>query len=165
MQGREQEYGIAPSTLGLHIKQDIPGVLRASRLQRAGSPVKVDDDIFPAQISFVDPEFLEIFTFPPVHGDTRAIPGTGNVLVSETMAGTLFGNEYPVGRNIVITNDQNEEFTFTVSAVFTDLPENSSFRIDILAHYDNFLHMWKANDADWKLWTTVLFIQVPEKSV
>ncbi|OFY61600.1 MAG: hypothetical protein A2V46_07825 [Bacteroidetes bacterium RBG_19FT_COMBO_42_7] len=165
MQGREQEYGIAPSTLGLHIKQDIPGVLRASRLQRAGSPVKVDDDIFPAQISFVDPEFLEIFTFPPVHGDTRTIPGTGNVLVSETMAGTLFGNEYPVGRNIVITNDQNEEFTFTVSAVFTDLPENSSFRIDILAHYDNFLHMWKANDADWKLWTTVLFIQVPEKSL
>lgn len=165
MQGREQEYGIAPSTLGLHIKQDIPGVLRASRLQRAGSPVKVDDDIFPAQISFVDPEFLEIFTFPPVHGDTRTIPGIGNVLVSETMAGTLFGNEYPVGRNIVITNDQNEEFTFTVSAVFTDLPENSSFRIDILAHYDNFLHMWKANDADWKLWTTVLFIQVPEKSL
>ncbi len=165
MQGREQEYGIAPSTLGLHIKQDIPGVLRASRLQRAGSPVKVDDDIFPAQISFVDPEFLEIFTFPPVHGDTRTITGTGNVLVSETMAGTLFGNEYPVGRNIVITNDQNEEFTFTVSAVFTDLPENSSFRIDILAHYDNFLHMWKANDADWKLWTTVLFIQVPEKSL
>jgi len=165
MQGREQEYGIAPSTLGLHIKNDIPGILRVSRLQRTGSPVKVGDDVFPAQISCVDPEFLEIFTFPSVHGDTKSIPGTGSVLVSETMAKTLFDDEYPIGRFISIINDQNQEFTFTVSAVFKDLPDNSSFRIDILSHYDNFLRMWNVGDADWKLWTTVLFIQVPDKSL
>jgi len=165
MQGREQEYGIAPSTLGLQIKKDIPGILRASRVQRAGSPVKMGDDLFPAQISFVDPEFLEIFTFLPVHGDTKSIPGTGNVLVSETMAKTLFGDEYPVGRVISIVNGQNKEFTFTVSAVFRDLPENSSFRIDILSHYENFLQMWGINDTDWKQWTTALFIQVQEKSL
>ena len=62
MQGREQEYGIAPSTLGLHIKQDIPGIIRAARLQRSVSPVKKGDDIFNAEISYVDPEFLQIFT-------------------------------------------------------------------------------------------------------
>ncbi len=165
MQGREQEYGIAPSTLGLQIKKDIPGILRASRLQRTGSPVKVDNDVFPAQISFVDPEFLEIFTLPPIHGDTKSIPGTGNVLVSETMAKTLFGSEYPVGKVISIINDKNKEFTFTVNAVFRDFPENSSFRIDILSRYDNFLSMWETNDADWKVWTTAIFIQVPEKSL
>jgi hypothetical protein len=76
MQGREQEYGIVPSTLGLQIKNEIPGILRASRLQRAGSTVKMGDNLFPAQISFVDPEFLEIFTFPSVNGDTKSIPGT-----------------------------------------------------------------------------------------
>jgi putative ABC transport system permease protein len=165
MQGREQEYGIVPSTLGLRIKNDIPGILRASRLQRTGSPVKVGDDVFPAQISYIDPEFLEIFTFPSVHGDTKSIHGTGSVLVSETMAHTLFGNDYPAGKSLSIVNDQNQEFTFTVSAVFKDMPDNSSFRIDILSHYDNFLRMWNVGDADWKLWTTVLFIQVPDKSL
>ena len=165
MQGREQEYGIAPSTLGLQIKKDIPGVLRAARLQRTGSPVKIGDDIFPAQVSFVDPEFLEIFTFPSVHGDTKSIPGTGSVLVSETMAKTLFGDEFPVGKVISIVNDANKEYTYTVSAVFRDFPDNSSFRIDILSQYDNFLQMWGASDADWKLWTTVLFIQVTDKSL
>jgi putative ABC transport system permease protein len=165
MQGREQEYGIAPSTLELQIKNDIPGILRSSRLQRTGSPVKRNDDIFPAQVLFVDQEFLEIFTFPSVHGDTKSIPGTGDVLLSETMANTLFGNEYPVGKAISIVNDQNKEFTFTVSAVFKDLPENSSFRIDILSLYENFLRMWEVNDADWKLWTTALFIQVRDKSL
>ena len=55
------------------------------------------------------------------------------------MAATLFGNEYPIGKTISIVNDKNKEFTYTVAAVFEDLPENSSFRIDILTHFDNFL--------------------------
>ena len=49
--------------------------------------------------------------------------------------------------------------------VFADLPENSSFRIDILTHFDNFLQMWNVNDADWKFMTTVLFVQIPDKSL
>jgi len=165
MEGREQEYGISPSTLGLQIKQDIPGVFRAARLQRTGSPVKVGDNVFPAQVSYVDTEFLEIFTFEAVQGDTKKFPGTGDVIVSETMAKTLFGNESPLGKAVLVINDQNKEFSYTISAVFKDLPENCSFRIDILSQYENFLRMWSTNDADWKLWTTAFFIQVQDKSL
>ena len=165
MQGREQEYGIVPATLGLEIRKDIPGIERAARLMRTGSPVKIGDNVFPAQVSFVDPEFLDIFTFPLIYGDKKVITGQGNVLVSETMSKTLFGNEYPVGKSISIVNDQNKEFTFVVGGVFADLPENSSFRIDILSHFDNFLLMWSLNDADWKFMTTVLFVEIPNKSL
>ncbi len=165
MKGREQEYGIVPATLGLEIKKDIPGIERAARLMRTGSPVKIGDNVFPAQVSFIDPEFLDIFTFPLKYGDKKVLTGQGNVLVSETMSKTLFGDEFPVGKTISIVNDQNKEFTFTVGGVFTDLPENSSFRIDILSHFDNFLLMWNVNDADWKFMTTVLFVQIPNKSL
>jgi len=165
MQGREQEYGIVPATLGLEIKKDIPGIERAARLMRTGSPVKIGDNIFPAQVSYVDPEFLDIFTFPIIYGDKKAITAQGNVLVSEKMAKTLFGSEFPVGKSISIVNDQNKEFTFVIGGVFTDLPQNSSFRIDILSHFDNFLLMWNVNDADWKFMTTVLFVQIPNKSL
>ncbi len=165
MQGREQEYGIVPATLGLEIKKDIPGIERAARLMRTGSPVKIGDNVFPAQVSFIDPQFLDIFTFPIIYGDKKAITGQGNVLLSEEMSKTLFGNEFPIGKSISIVNDQNKEFTFTVGGVFKDLPENSSFRIDILSHFDNFLLMWGTNDADWKFMTTVLFVQIPNKSL
>jgi putative ABC transport system permease protein len=165
MQGREQEYGVVPATLGLEIKKDIPGIEKSARLMRTGSPVKEGDDIFPAQISYVDPEFLEIFTFPIVLGDQKSIEKQGNVLISRKMASTLFGDEYPIGKTISIVNDRNKEFTYTVGAVFEDLPENSSFRIDILSHFDNFLLMWEVKDADWKFMTSVLFIQVPDKSL
>ena len=46
-----------------------------------------------------------------------------------------------------------------------DLPENSSFRIDILSHFDNFLLMWEVKDADWKFMDSAFFIQVPDKSL
>jgi len=165
MKGREQEYGSVPATLGLEIKKDIPGVERSARIMRTGSPVKLGDDIFPAQISYIDPEFLDIFTFPLVYGDKKSIGSQGNVLISNEMSLKLFGTEYPLGKMISIVNDKNREFTFSVSGVFEDLPENSSFRIDILSHFDNFLLMWNESDAGWKLMTTALFVQIPEKSL
>jgi putative ABC transport system permease protein len=165
MQGSEQEYGIVPATLGLEVKKDIPGIEKAARLMRSGSPVKEGDDIFTTQISYVDPEFLDIFTFPVINGEKKSIENQGNVLVSRKMASILFGEEYPVGKSISIVNDDNREFTYTVGAVFEDLPENSSFKIDILTHFDNFLLMWNVKDADWKLYTGALFILVPDKSM
>ena len=165
MQVREQEFGVVPATLGLEIKKDIPGIEKAARLMRTGSPVKEGLNIFPAQISFVDPEFLDIFTFPIVTGDKKSIENQANVLLSSTMAAKLFGKDYPIGKTIIIVNDKNKEFTYTVGAVFADLPQNSSFRIDILSHYDNFKLMWEWSDSDWKNNTTALFIQVPDKSM
>ena len=73
MQGREQEYGIIPATLGLEAKKDIPGIDRSARMATTGSPVKEGLDVFPAEISYVDPEFLDIFTFPLVLGEKKSI--------------------------------------------------------------------------------------------
>jgi ABC-type antimicrobial peptide transport system permease subunit len=164
MKGREQEYGIVPATLGIEIAKDIPGIERSARLNRSESPVKEGEDLFSSQISYIDPSFLEIFTFPVVLGDVNSIKNQGSVLLSRKMASILFGDEFPIGKTISIFNDNNKEFTYTVGAVFEDLPQNSSFRIDILTHFDNFLLMWEQNDTDWKMWTTALFIKVPDKS-
>lgn len=162
--GRQQEYGVSPATLGLEAKKDIPGIEKSARIFRTGSPVKVGLNIFPTQVSYIDPEFLDIFTFPIISGDKKSIENQANVLVSQTMAAKLFGKDFPIGKTIIIVNDQNKEYTYTIGAVFEDLPRNSSFRIDILSHYDNFKLMWNWSDADWKNMTTALFLQIPDKS-
>src|SRR5512137_2589252 len=100
MQGREEEYGIIPATLGLEIKKEIPGIERSARLMRTGSPVKIGDNIFPAQVIYADPEFLDIFTFPLIYGDKASLASQGNVLLSEKMSKTLFGKVFPVGKTI-----------------------------------------------------------------
>ena len=164
MQGREQEYGLIPATLGLEIEKEIPGIEKSARLIRTGSPVRRGDEILPAQISYVDPEFLEIFTFPALLGDQKTINNMGNILISKTMAEKLFGDEFPIGKTVSIINDSNKEFTYTVGFVFADLPQNSSFRIDILSNFNNFLLMWETNDADWRLWANAHFIILRDRS-
>jgi len=85
-------------------------------------------------------------------------------MLSRKMATTLFGNDFPIGKSFSVFNDKDKEFTYTVGGVFADCPDNSSFRIDILTHFDNFLLMWDVKDADWKFNTAALFIMVPDKS-
>jgi len=164
MQGREQEYGVVPATLGLMAKKDIPGIGKSARIATSGLPVKRGVDVFPSAIYYVDPEFLDIFTFTIQLGEQKSIENHGNVLLSRKMATTLFGNEYPIGKSISVINSKNKEFTYTVGGVFTDCPDNSSFRADILTHFDNFLLMMDVKDADWKFNTAALFILVPDKS-
>ena len=108
MEGREQEYGIVPATLGLEAKKDIPGIEKAARIMRTGSPVKVGLNVFPTEVSYIDPEFLDIFTFTIIVGDKKSIENQANVLISSTMASRLFGKEYPVGKSLVIVNDKNK---------------------------------------------------------
>ena len=163
MQGRDQEYGIVPAMLGLEIENDIPGIDRAARLFRSYSPVKVDRDNFNRHVSYVDPEFLDIFSFPLTHGSPTALQNLDNVLISQNLAHDLFGNEDPTGNIISIFNDENKEFAYTISGVFQDLPQNSSFRIDVLTHFDNFLHMWNIEEMDWKFMVRALFILVQDK--
>jgi ABC-type antimicrobial peptide transport system permease subunit len=165
MEEREQEYGIIPATMGLLVKNEIPGVENSVRLVRSGPPVKVGDNIFRGYVAFVDPAFIDIFTLPLVSGDLKSLNDHGSVLLSRTMANTLFGKEYPVGKALSLISEGGKEFTYTVGAVFEDFSDNSSFRFDILSHFDNFLLMRDINDADWKSFVHAFFIQVSDKSL
>ena len=143
MQGREQEYGLVPATLGLEIRNDIPGIERASRIMVTRSPVKLGDDFFPTLIIYNDPDFVDIFTLKLLEGDLRSIEEQSNVLISKAMAERLFGNDNPLGKSLSIINDSGKEFVYTVTAVFDDMPDNSSFNgVEIISHFDNFLRMW-----------------------
>ncbi len=162
MQDRDQEFGLVPAPLGPEIKKDFPAVTKAARVMRSYSPVKVGIENFNRQVSYVDPDFLEIFTFHIVFGNKEALLDPNNVLISEEMATALYGKKEAIGQAITIYNDDNQEFTYTVGAVFEDLPQNSSFRIDILTHMENFLTMWSVQDVNWQQFARLLFLQIPE---
>ena len=89
MQDREQEFGIVPAPLGPEIKKDFPSITGAARIMRSYSPVKVGIDNFNRLISYVDPDFLDMFTFHLVSGNKQAILDPNNVLISEEMATAL----------------------------------------------------------------------------
>ncbi len=162
MQDRDQEFGIVPAPLGPEILKDLPAVERAARLMRSYSPVKVGIDNFNRQVSYVDPAFVDIFTFRMLSGNQEGLSDPNNVLISQEMATALYGKEDALGQAITIFNDDNQEFTYTIAGIFEDLPLNSSFRIDILTHIENFLTMWNVRDVNWQQFARVLFLQIPD---
>ncbi len=162
MQDRDQEFGIVPAPLGPEILKELPSVKKAARMMISYSPVKVGIENFNRRVSYADPDFVDIFTFRLVAGNKQSLLDPNNVLISEEMSTALYGKEDPTGKAITIFNDENQEFTYTVSGVFEDLPQNSSFRIDILTHIENFLTMWRVEDVNWTLFARLLFLQVSD---
>jgi len=162
MQDQDQEFGLVPVPLGTEIKNDLPDVTRAARMLGSYSPVKVGINTFNRRISYVDLDYLDIFTSHMVSGNLEAIQDPNNVLISEEMATALYGNEDAVGQPIIIFNDDNQEFTYTVAGIMKDLPQNSSFRIDVLTHIENFLTMWNMEDTNWEQFARLLFLQIPD---
>ena len=162
MQDRNQEFGIVPLPLGPEIKKDLPAVSGAARFMGSYSPVKVGINTFNRRISYVDADFLDIFTTQMISGNSSAILDPNNVLISEEMATALYGKEEAIGQAITIFNDDNQEFTYTVAGIMKDLPQNSSFRIDILSHIENFFTMWKMEDTNWEQFARLLFLQIPD---
>ena len=107
MQDREQEFGVVPAPLGPDIVKELPAVERAARLMLSYSPVKVGIENFNRNVTYADPDFLDMFTFHIVDGDQQGFKDPNNVLISEEMATALYGKEEPVGQPITIFNDDN----------------------------------------------------------
>ena len=83
---------------------------------------------------FADSTVFDVFTFPLVQGNPEtALTKPNTVVVSETMANVIFGNENPIGKVISV----DEIYMFTVTGIMRDMPKNSHFRADFLASFSS----------------------------
>jgi len=89
----------------------------------------------------VTEEFLEMFQFPLIAGNAETVlDNPSNIVITESTAKALFGDEDPMGKIVRVDNQHDLE----VAGVLKDIPGNSSFQFD-------FLLTWKFayNTTDW----------------
>jgi ABC-type antimicrobial peptide transport system permease subunit len=138
-----------PLPLYYEFKKSYPEVKHATRLDWGQDvTMTVGDKKFTKQVQFADPDFLKIFTFPILKGNPNtALNEINSLVISESLATTLFGKEDPIGKAIKINNERN----VTVTAVMKNVPKNSSLQFDCIAPYeyimsvDEFRRNQKAN--------------------
>lgn len=81
-------------------------------------------------VLYAPPDFLTVFTFPLQRGDPEtALSRPRTVLLTRDAAVTLFGDEDPIGKTVVLGDDGE----FEVTGVFRPLPANSTLRFSIVA--------------------------------
>jgi len=94
-----------PMPLGPAMKQELPGIKNYVRMQEGwrGSFVKSGDQIIQVPVSFADPEFFTVFSFPLRYGSaTSVLKDLHDVVLTQKTAEKLFGKVNPVGKTIQI---------------------------------------------------------------
>jgi putative ABC transport system permease protein len=81
------------------------------------------------RVFYADPSFLDIFSFPLVHGDrTTALQRVNGVLITQEMATKYFGPENPIGKVLRKDNQEN----VVVTGVLANIPANSDLQFDFI---------------------------------
>ncbi len=157
-------YGYVPLPLG-NIAQGMSDVQLSSRFSQSQSNFKRESDLFPSNLSYVDPEFFKMFTFEFIAGDPNSLTDNTSVLVSESMAIKLFGNSSDIVEKTLTQVSGNELKEIKIAGVFRDPPRNSSFfNPDGLAfmNFENYKDEFKdVREDDWTKETT-LFVGIED---
>jgi putative ABC transport system permease protein len=114
-------------------------------------PVQIADQSFFNLTGYsADSCFLKMFNFPLINGNPNTVfDSPGSVVLTKSTAKKLFGDENPSGKDLIIG-----DFSFTVSGILKDLPENSIFKFDLLVShlilkkmYPDLSNMWWGGGA------------------
>ena len=112
-----------------------PGIKYSVRIFNSGflgekQKVSYRDKIFTNdKIYYADDNFFDIFSFPFLRGSPEdALKKTNAAVITESTAKKYFGNENPVGKTLLLSNNKELEIT----GVLKNIPANSHFHFDIL---------------------------------
>jgi len=110
----------------------IPEIQSFVRFEPGQLDVKAGADVQSQAVSFVDANFLSVFSFPLLSGDARSgLTQPNSVVITEEMAKKYFGRSNAVGKTMLV-NEAGKFIPHVVTAVAKDCPENSSIKFQVL---------------------------------
>jgi putative ABC transport system permease protein len=145
-----------PGPLAQAVKMEIPGIRNAGRLSwNMDQLFTLNDKSIKENGVYADPSILSMLTLDFVQGESKlAFKQLGSIVISESLSKKFFGGDNPVGKIINANAKQaySVDGLFTITGVFKDFPENSSYRFQWICNYEVF-----ENKNEWiKPWTNNL---------
>ncbi|AXY74351.1 ABC transporter permease [Paraflavitalea soli] len=141
-----------PTPLPLYdeLRNNYPEVKRATRITWAfPHSLVTGDKKLNRKGRYVDPAFLDMFSFPLIEGNTTtALKDPNSIILSASLAKALFGSEDPMGKTIRLSNANDVK----VTGVVTDVPHQSTIDFEFLLPFEYLIahDEWiRNNRADW----------------
>ncbi len=159
--GSIERYGMSPAPLGELLSTDFPQIQKVCRVEESNVVVKYEDEVFHETLTYVDPSFLEMFTFPLGKGVNKSLNDLNSIILSHDMAIKYFGDDNVLGKDLeVIFSDSNKK-VFKVAGVAEPFPKPHDLGFNFLIHFDNLDYARPTNDlSNWDQFITATFIQV-----
>ncbi|GAB3698870.1 ABC transporter permease [Spirosoma flavus] len=141
--GRTEASYATQGLLADELKRVVPEVQFTSGLEEAFPfTFRAGNEVAKMMGTFAGADFFKMFSYPLLNGNPNtALEGTNAIAISRKMADQFFGSpEQAVGKTIRYENKED----LTITAVFENMPANSSQQFD-------FLRTWKAyiRDNGW----------------
>lgn len=159
----QQLSGNSPEPLGPVMVKDLPQVKAMSRLTFSRGIFQYEDQVFSESINFVDPAFVDIFSFPLKWGKEEDFGGTDAIFLTELVSTKFFGDANPLGKQVSVRfNNGGEEVesTFQVKGVFAKLPATRTFSFNILVPFQHQLALGRSDFLDWQRPADATFVQL-----
>ena len=155
----KQVYGVSPSPIKELAKNDIAGIKDAVVVDIWGVSVNVGDQAFYEDFVFTEANFMKWFNFPLTKGEAK-LDDPSSVLLTERIAKKYFGDENPIGKEIIIYTEPERQRNLTVTGLLKDPPQNSSIFFDFIANFNNQVYRdgKRYEDNDWKNWRDAVFL-------
>jgi len=136
--GTTYTFTATPGPLAASMKADIPGLAATSHLTFPNKKLfSLNDKPLNEDGNYCDPSFLSMFNLNFLEGNpTTALGDIHSLVISRSMATAFFGAADPLGKTLKMNNADD----YTITGVFDDLPENTSFSFHWLGNYQAFYH-------------------------
>lgn len=103
---------------------------------------RVNDQKFTENSLTVDGNFISVFSLPVLSGDAGKMSLPYQAFLSRSVAQKMFGKKDPTGEIVQYVQSGYKQIPITVAGVFEDIPENSSFDLDILLSIQTLFTEW-----------------------
>ena len=147
--GQEFELPEVGDPFGPTVLADFPEVEQQVRLRDRGSfLVRYEENSYREEdVVFADSTFFDVFSFPLLKGDPKAVLAEPNTLViTPAVAKKYFADQDPIGQTLILDNDYN----YRVTGLMEEMPSNTHFHYDIIASLSSLeesrLNQWVSNN-------------------
>jgi ABC-type antimicrobial peptide transport system permease subunit len=159
--GHTSQYGKTPRPLGDMLKADFKQVHSVCRVEDRSVVLKQEDNVFHEKVRFADAEFLEMFTFPMKWGTPASLADKHTIILSEDMSVKYFGDNNPVGSEILMIFNDTTKKVFTVSGVAEAFPKSHDIEFNFLINFENVQIADPVYDKnDWSEFLNATLVQV-----
>lgn len=145
--GQMYTFSSTPGPMAPVLKEEFPEIEMATRITWQNRKLfKWGEKSFFEEGRFVDQDFILMHSFPLEKGDlTTCLKDVHSIVISKAMARKFFGDEDPIGKPLVMDNDES----FSVTGMLHEIPTTSSMQFDFLIPFEWFFQKNKQWIDQW----------------
>jgi len=165
--GKTETYNSMPIPLALEMQTKYAGDFKAVSLAswNYAHSMAVGDKKLSKSGMYAEPAIMDMFSLHLIKGSKTALNDPNSLVINQSLARTIFGNEDPMNRIVKFDDRQ----AMKVTGVFADFPQNCEFKdVEFFAPWSHYVadQSWvKNSETNWDNNSFQIYAQLADNAV